>query len=54
VVSHSDQFHVTFGCTAQALAANCHTPATAYLEKDLNQTGSLVRLAKVSLMSGSV
>jgi len=47
-VTYSDQFHVTFGSTGQAAAANCHTPATVYLEKDLNQTGSLVHLAKVS------
>jgi len=38
-----------FGCTGQATAANCHTPATAYLEKDLNQTGSIVHFAQVSL-----
>ena len=47
-MSYTDQFHVMFGCSGQATAANCHTPATAYLEKDLNQTGSIVHLAKVS------
>ena len=46
-VSYSDQFRLTFGCSGQATAANCHTAATVYLEKDLNQTGSLVHLAKV-------
>lgn len=45
-ISYSGQFHVTFGTSGQASAANCHTPAATYLEKDLNQTGSLVHLAK--------
>jgi len=46
-VSYSGQFSLTFGNSGQATTANCHTPAATYLEKDLNQTGSLVHLAKV-------
>jgi len=46
-VSFSDRFHITFGSTSQATAANCHIAASAYIEKELNQTGSLVQLAKV-------
>ena len=43
----SGEFHVTFGISGDASAANCHTQAAVYLEKDLNQTASLVHLAKV-------
>jgi mediator of RNA polymerase II transcription subunit 14 len=53
-VSYSGQFHILFGSAGQATVPNCHVMISTYLEKDLNQTGSIAHLAKTLSESWSL